>query len=384
MLKDFQRSERPADEVVEERIEELRARLATKQTEIKDHKLPVLVVLEGWGAAGKGSILGKVIRNIDPRFFKVATMGAKTEDDMRKPFLYRHFVKIPEAGKYEFLDGSWMDEVTGDYLKGDLTAQEYQHRMNSIKIFERQLTDNGYLVLKFFFHIDEKEQKKQKHRKKYAVAAVANGDGIRDQFREFGADIVINGGQSMNPSAGELISAFDEANADTVFILPNNGNIILSAKQAAELYKKSDVRVIPTKNIGDCYSVLSMLDLERENADDIERDMNEAMSGTVTAEISRSIRDTEMDGLSVKKGEYIGIIGKHIVSSDTDCYDTATAAIALTEPEKHSSLIILEGKCADSKITADIRSYINEKYPKLETYINYGGQDIYDYIMVVS
>ena len=232
--------------------------------------------------------------------------------------------------------------------------------------------------------IIEKEQKKQKHRKKYAVAAVANGDGIRDQFREFGADIVINGGQSMNPSAGELISAFDEANADTVFILPNNGNIILSAKQAAELYKKSDVRVIPTKNIGDCYSVLSMLDLDRENADDIERDMNEAMSGTVTAEISRSIRDTEMDGLSVKKGEYIGIIGKHIVSSDTDCYDTATAAIALTEPEKHSSLIILEGKCADSKITADIRSYISEKYPKLETYINYGGQDIYDYIMVVS
>lgn len=132
-----------------------------------------------------------------------------------------------------------------------------------------------------------------------------------------------------------------------MFILPNNGNIILSAKQAAELYKKSDVRVIPTKNIGDCYSVLSMLDLERENADDIERDMNEAMKGTVTAEISRSIRDTEMDGLSVKKGEYIGIIGKHIVSSDTDCYDTATAAIALTEPEKHSALIILEGKCAD-------------------------------------
>ena len=74
MLKDYKRSERPSDEEIEKRLTELRERLATKQTRIRDHKLPVLVVLEGWGAAGKGSVLGKVIRNIDPRFFKVATM----------------------------------------------------------------------------------------------------------------------------------------------------------------------------------------------------------------------------------------------------------------------------------------------------------------------
>ena len=161
MLKDYKKSEQCSDEEVEKRLADLRARLSTKQTLIKEHKLPVLVILEGWGAAGKGSVLGKVIRNIDPRFFKVATMGAKTEDDLRKPFLYRHFVKIPEAGKYQFLDGSWMEEVTGEYLSGKLSDEEYQSRMASIKNFERQLTDNGYLVLKFFFHIDEKEQKKR-------------------------------------------------------------------------------------------------------------------------------------------------------------------------------------------------------------------------------
>ena len=161
MLKDYKKSEQCSDEEVEKRLADLRARLSAKQTLIKEHKLPVLVILEGWGAAGKGSVLGKVIRNIDPRFFKVATMGAKTEDDLRKPFLYRHFVKIPEAGKYQFLDGSWMEEVTGEYLSGKLSDEEYQSRMASIKNFERQLTDNGYLVLKFFFHIDEKEQKKR-------------------------------------------------------------------------------------------------------------------------------------------------------------------------------------------------------------------------------
>ena len=161
MLKDFRKSERPSDEEVEKRLEELRARLSVKQTQIKEHALPVLVVLEGWGAAGKGSVLGKVIRNIDPRFFKVATMGEKSEDEKRKPFLYRHFVKIPEAGKYMFLDGSWMDEVTGEYLRGELSDVDYENRIGSIRQFERQLTDNGYLVLKFFFQIDEKEQKKR-------------------------------------------------------------------------------------------------------------------------------------------------------------------------------------------------------------------------------
>ncbi len=161
MLKDYQKSEQGTQEETEARLRDLRAALATKQTLIKEHKLPVLVILEGWGAAGKGSVLGKIIRNIDPRFFKVATMGEKTEDDLRKPFLYRHFVKIPEAGKYQFLDGSWMEEVTGEYLMGRLSGEEYQSRMASIKNFERQLTDNGYLVLKFFFHIDEKEQKKR-------------------------------------------------------------------------------------------------------------------------------------------------------------------------------------------------------------------------------
>ncbi len=161
MLKDYKRSEKCSSGEVEARLEELRAALATKQTLIKENKLPVLVILEGWGAAGKGSVLGKIIRNIDPRFFKVATMGEKSEDDLRKPFLYRHFAKIPEAGKYQFLDGGWMEEVTGEYLSKKLSDREYQGRIESIRNFERQLTDNGYLVLKFFFHIDEKEQKKR-------------------------------------------------------------------------------------------------------------------------------------------------------------------------------------------------------------------------------
>ncbi len=228
------------------------------------------------------------------------------------------------------------------------------------------------------------EQAKETERKQYAIIAVANGEGIKQELTDFGADIIIDGGQTMNPSASELIAAFDKANAQTIFVLPNNGNIILAANQAAELYKKSDVRVIPTKNIGDCYSVLSMMDLEAGDADEIEKNMNESMVGTLTAEISRSIRSTQMDGIDVREGEYIGILGKKIVSSDTDCYDTALAALKLMEPNEHSSLIILRGKTGDEAVATDIASFVRQNYPRLEVYESFGGQNVYDFILVVN
>lgn len=161
MLREWCKGEKPEEEELEKRLKEARVRLAARQMTIKERNLPVLILLEGWGAAGKGSILGKVIKNMDPRFFKVAAMKQPTEEELRKPFLYRHFVKIPQAGKFMFFDGGWMDEVTRAYLHGNITENQYKERVVSIKNFERQLTDNGYLVMKFFFHIDEKEQKKR-------------------------------------------------------------------------------------------------------------------------------------------------------------------------------------------------------------------------------
>ena len=161
MLKDWNRLEQPSKEEMEQRLKKARARLEQQQILMKEKKLPVLVLLEGWGAAGKGSVLGKIIKNIDPRFFKVSVMDEPTEEEARKPFLYRHFVKIPEAGKFVFMDSGWMSEVTREKLRGELSEQEYKKKIESIKRFERQLTDNGYLLMKFFFQIDEKEQKKR-------------------------------------------------------------------------------------------------------------------------------------------------------------------------------------------------------------------------------
>jgi polyphosphate:AMP phosphotransferase len=162
MLKDFAKAKMPDEEEVRAELNTARDKLSGYQLKIKEAKLPVMVVFEGWGAAGKGSIIGKVIRNIDPRFFKVKTMEAEpTPEERRYPFLHRYLLEIPEAGKFTFFDTYWMQEVTRGVLKGEIDECSYRRKIESINTTERSLHDNGYLILKFFFRIGRKEQKKR-------------------------------------------------------------------------------------------------------------------------------------------------------------------------------------------------------------------------------
>ena len=161
MLKHWQASERPEKAVLDARLDKARAGLYELQLKIKEAKLPVLVLLEGWSAAGKGSVIGRLIKNIDPRFFRVAAMARPTEEDLRRPFLYRFMKDIPGAGSFAFYDGGWIEQTTTEFLRGQLYEQDYAARLESIQRFERQLTDNGYLVMKFFLHIDREEQQRR-------------------------------------------------------------------------------------------------------------------------------------------------------------------------------------------------------------------------------
>ena len=161
MLKSWTPGEMPDREEMKIQLEKTKSSLYDLQMKIKEHTLPVLVLFEGWSAAGKGSMIGKVSKNIDPRFFKVATMSSPTEEELRRPFLYRYMKQIPEEGKFTFLDSGWMEQTVMDVLSGDLEGDLYEKRIESIRRFERQLTDNGYLVLKFFMQIDKDEQGKR-------------------------------------------------------------------------------------------------------------------------------------------------------------------------------------------------------------------------------
>ena len=164
LLKTWIPGETPEKEELKQQLDVAKKKLYDLQMKIKEHKIPVLVLFEGWSAAGKGSMIGKVIKNIDPRFFKVATMSVPSEEELRRPFLYRYMCQIPEQGKFTFLDAGWMEQTTQEVLNKKLEGEDYEKRIESIRRFERQLTDNGYLVLKFFMHIDKEEQKERMDR----------------------------------------------------------------------------------------------------------------------------------------------------------------------------------------------------------------------------
>ena len=129
-----------------------------QQQQLRDAKLPVIVLIEGWAAAGKGSLIKELISEIDPRFYNVVSPAIIPESEARYPFLYPYAAAIPENGKIMFLDSGWMEGAVTKFLRHEITKSEYRRRIRQVNEFERQLRDGGYLVLKMFLHIDKEEQ----------------------------------------------------------------------------------------------------------------------------------------------------------------------------------------------------------------------------------
>lgn len=223
-----------------------------------------------------------------------------------------------------------------------------------------------------------------RERKKYGIVAVASGEGLKKTFLERGSDAIVDGGHSMNPSAEAFLNAFDAVNADTIFVFPNNGNIILTAKQAAGLYQNSDVRVIESRTIGEGYAALAMFDTGSENTDLIVKELTESMSGVVTAEISHCIRDAKMQNSEMHTGDYIGLCGKEILAVNSTRLVTVCETIDKLNFSQYDICILICGRDATEDEAQRISAYVNGRYKGKEVYIIDGGQDVYDYILIIE
>ncbi|MBQ7727626.1 MAG: DAK2 domain-containing protein [Clostridia bacterium] len=222
----------------------------------------------------------------------------------------------------------------------------------------------------------------ESERKKIAIVAVANGQGICDTFLGMGVDFIVHGGQTMNPSAESFIEAFDSLNADNIIVLPNNSNIVLTARQAADMYEKASVWVLESKTIGDGYAALSMFDPDAGDMDTIMADLTEAMKGVSTGLVSHSVRDSHLNGLSIREGDYIGILDKDVVSDAEDVVLASEHLLDEMDLNHRSVLILISGKEADSDQTGEVINYINHAYPDVEVYPIEGGQDVYPFIFI--
>lgn len=268
----------------------------------------------------------------------------------------------------------------GEFLKVKIENMSLQHNSSMLGTGENtDYNDNDAESAPSADAVDTKTTEAAP-KKQFGIVVVASGEGVKQLFSERGADIVIDGGQSMSPSARDFIDAFREVSAQTVFVLPNNGNIILAAKQAAELYTDADIRVIECTTIGEGYAAISMFSDESGDADTIESELRDALGGVVTAGISRSIRDSG----EIKAGEYIGFVGKDIIADSDSRLDAACKTADKLGLGGYDVCIILRSADASAEEAANLESYINSHYPNTEVYLLYGGQPIYDYIIILE
>lgn len=285
-------------------------------------------------------------------------------------------------------------ESVGDSVVAFVTGtvvKLHVHTMTPYKVLEYCHAYGEFLTVKIENMTVQHNGKKQeervkvnKVRKKFALVTVANGEGLIDTFYELGADEVIDGGQGKNPSIERFTQAYDRVNADYIFVLPNNSNIIMAAKQSAEIYKTSEIKVVETKDIGQAYSILSMLDYGVDDVDAIYSQMKEDMLSTTTGLITSSVRDANLDGIEIVKGEYIGFTGKSMLVSKkvkTDAFIALTDKLSAGEK---SFMIVSYGSnitTAERNLTEQL---ISETYPDLEYYGIDGGQEVYDYIIILE
>lgn len=231
---------------------------------------------------------------------------------------------------------------------------------------------------------NEVQIKRSRPRKKFGVVTVATGKGLIETFTEFGADVVIDGGQGKNPSIEKFIEAFDEANADYIFVLPNNSNIIMAATQASEIYKGSTVIVVPTKNFGHAYSALSMLDYSSDDAETIKSNMLEAMSETETGMITESIRTAHIDGVDIVEGEYIGFSDKTMLVSNESKLEAFKGLLKKMNADEKSFVIAVYGESVTLSERAEVSTFVKENYPEIEFYEIDGEQKVYEFIIILE
>lgn len=283
-------------------------------------------------------------------------------------------------------------------FKTESIVKLHVHTMTPEKVLEYCRTFGEFLTIKIenmsVQHTDNKENKdepKEKEsvqsapEKKYGVVAVTNGAGIESLFKELGTDAIVQGGQTQNPSTNDFLDAFETISAEHIFVFPNNGNIIMAAQQAAEIYKNAKIHVIPSKNIGMGYVAIASADFSNEDVDAIYNEMQSAMQRVTTGYISPSIRDADMNGVHINKGDTIGIIEKEIVVSESSRMDASKKMLSrLLSDGSKFMITVFFGQDATAEECAELEQYMKECHPSAEVYFVDGGQAIYPFIFVAE
>jgi hypothetical protein len=260
----------------------------------------------------------------------------------------------------------------GEFITIKIENMNVQHTENSVPVAEQAQAETA---------VSEAASAPAEH-KKYALVAVANGKGLVKAFREMGVDEVVAGGQTMNTSTQDFVTAFDKLNADNIFVFPNNGNIVMAARMAAESYEKARVFVIPTRTIAEGYSAVSMLNYDSDDIEAILADEADAIKNVSTLEVTYSVRDAVINNIKIHKGDFICLLNGDLVSAHSDRLRAIKNALkAMPDLAEKQVMTILRGKDSSEEECAEITAYAKKQSAFLESIIVNGEQEVYSYII---
>ncbi|AXC52864.1 DAK2 domain-containing protein [Bacillus subtilis] len=359
----------------------------------------LLCVYEGFLASLKGetvpqkAVLPSLDDMVSAEHHKSAQSMMNTED-IEFGFCTEVMVRLDQT-KREFDEGTFRQDLSqfGDSLlviadeslaKVHIHAEEpgnvlnyAQHYGELIKIKIENMREQHTSIISQESKPADNETPPAKQ--PYGIVTVAMGEGISDLFKSIGASVVIEGGQTMNPSTEDIVDAVKSVNADTVFILPNNSNIIMAANQAASVVDEQ-VYVIPAKTVPQGMSALLAFNPDQE-AEANEANMLSAIQQVKSGQVTFSVRDTHIDGKDIKKGDFMGILNGTIIGTSENQLSAAKMLLSEMIGEDDEIVTILYGEDASQEEAEQLEAFLSEKYEEIEVEIHNGKQPLYSYIV---
>lgn len=284
-----------------------------------------------------------------------------------------------------------LDELKGESIvayKTEDIVKVHVHTFRPGDVLARMQEFGEFLTVKIenmsLGHSENTQKPKKAPSKKFEVLAVATGDGLKALFTDMGADGIIDGGQTANPSIEEFIKAFDNCNAEHIIVLPNNKNVILAAKQAAQMYDKANIHIIETKNFMQCYGALSVITPGITDIDALVDSVQRAALNVIGSEITCAVRDVTIKGKDIKKGDYIAITDGDISTISDSAENAVMALLESIDMDEYEIITVFAGKNVSEDTRSDLAEAIEDAYPDCEVIFYEGGQDVYNYMIAIE
>lgn len=353
----------------------------------------LLSIFQGFLSAMEGKVIEANAAESSAEASQTKVEGGEGEFGFCTEFI----LELSDQGMKHFSENSFKEELAtiGNSIvcvQDDDLVKVHVHTLEPARAIKMGRRQGRFMKLKVENMSDQHEEILNKEKeedealaaehKKYGLIAVAAGDGIRDIFKDLRVDIVISGGQTMNPSTEDFISAIDKINADVIYIFPNNSNIVMAANQAAQVAENKEIHVLPAKTIPQGIAACTLFNPDADSETNLQ-EMTDAIDHVKSGEVTYAIKDTTYEGLEIKEGEYMGIFGKAIVVSCPDMMEASRELLTKMLDDESELVTLIYGEDAMKEQAEQLAEFIEEN-SDAEVEIYDGKQPVYSFIIGIE